>query len=134
VQRNRLAPRRRLAFGHPLCFKFFYMEVNEKYSQYEWKSMSMEVRDIPVTKITISTLNIRKHLDADHENGTFEDLADSIRENGLLNPITVIQKGDLYELDIGLNRLLACQYIGLKTIPAIVRDDISNADSASERI
>jgi len=93
--------------------------------------MTMEVRDIPLSKITISDLNVRKNLDAGHEDSTLEDLAESIRENGLLNPVTVIQKGDLYELVVGQRRFLACQSIGLKTIPAIIRDDISDADGVT---
>jgi len=91
----------------------------------------MEVKDIPISKITISDLNVRKNLDAGHEDSSLDDLAESIRENGLLNPITVIQKGDLYELVVGQRRFLACQSIGFDTIPAIIRDDISDADGVT---
>ncbi len=93
--------------------------------------MTMDVKDIPLSKITISDLNVRKNLDAGHEDSTLDDLAESIRKNGLLNPITVIQKGDLYELVVGQRRFLACQSIGVDTIPAIIRDDISDADGVT---
>jgi len=91
----------------------------------------MVVKDIPISKITISDLNVRKNLDAGHEDSTLEDLAESIKENGLLNPVTVIQKGDQYELVVGQRRFLACRSIGFETIPAIIRDDISDADGVA---
>ena len=91
----------------------------------------MEVKDIPLSKIIISKLNVRKNLEAGHEDSTLDDLAESIRENGLLNPITVIQKDDSYELVVGQRRFLACQKIGLDTIPAIIRDDISDIDGVT---
>ena len=93
--------------------------------------MTMEVRDILISKISISDLNVRKNLDAGHEDSSLNDLAESIRKNGLLNPITVIKKGDLYELVVGQRRFLACQNIGFDTIPAIIRDDISDADGVT---
>jgi ParB family chromosome partitioning protein len=93
--------------------------------------MTMEVKDILLSKITISDLNVRKNLDAGHEDSTLEDLAESIKENGLLNPVTVIQKGDQYELVVGQRRFLACQSIGFETIPAIIREDISDADGVT---
>jgi len=91
----------------------------------------MEVENIPISKISISDLNVRKNLDAGHEDSSLYDLAESIREKGLLNPITVIQKGDSYELVVGQRRFLACQSIGFDTIPAIIRDDISDADGVT---
>jgi len=94
-------------------------------------SRTMEVKNIPISKITISDLNVRKNLDAGHEDSSLNDLAESIRKNGLLNPITVIKKGDLYELVVGQRRFLACQNIGFDTIPAIIRDDISDADGVT---
>jgi hypothetical protein len=46
--------------------------------QFEWKVMTMEVKDILLSKITISDLNVRKNLDSGHEDSTLENLADSI--------------------------------------------------------
>lgn len=50
-----------------------------------------------------------------------EDLADSIRTNGLLQPIIVRQSGSEYEVIAGERRLRAARLIGLKTIPSLVR-------------
>jgi len=50
-----------------------------------------------------------------------EDLAHSIRTNGLLQPIIVRQTGSEYEIIAGERRLRAAQLAGLKTIPSLVR-------------
>ncbi len=45
--------------------------------------------DIPLAEIEISSQNTRKDLKQGTEDATLDDLAHSIREHGLLNPITV---------------------------------------------
>lgn len=52
-----------------------------------------------------------------------ENLANSIRSQGLLQPIVVreSEEGD-YELIAGERRLRACQIVGLETIPAVIKD------------
>ena len=51
-----------------------------------------------------------------------EELADSIREHGVIQPIIVRQIGDKYELIAGERRTKASALAGLTTIPAIVRN------------
>jgi len=51
-----------------------------------------------------------------------QDLADSIRENGIIQPIVVQKKDDRYELICGERRWRSAQQAGLKKIPAIVRE------------
>lgn len=51
-----------------------------------------------------------------------ESLAADIRENGLLNPVIVRPKGKKYELIDGHRRVIACKFLGLETIDAIVHD------------
>ncbi len=63
-----------------------------------------------------------------------QDLANSIREYGLLQPVTVIRKekevasGTVveYELLAGERRLRASKLLGLRQIPVIVHDDMSD--------
>lgn len=50
------------------------------------------------------------------------DLAESIKEHGVLQPIIVTKKGDYYQIIAGERRWRASKKAGLKTIPAIVRD------------
>ncbi|MCR5067923.1 MAG: ParB/RepB/Spo0J family partition protein [Erysipelotrichaceae bacterium] len=50
------------------------------------------------------------------------ELAESIRENGLLQPISVRETYFGYDLIAGERRLKACQLLGMQEIPAIVID------------
>lgn len=56
--------------------------------------------------------------------GDLQELEDSIKTNGLLQPITVrkAQKGEGFELIAGERRLRAVTNLGWKEVPAIVRD------------
>lgn len=54
--------------------------------------------------------------------GEIENLADSIRERGLLQPIKVARKDERFMIVFGDRRFLACQLLGRKTIQATVVD------------
>ncbi|MFW5995757.1 MAG: ParB/RepB/Spo0J family partition protein [Halanaerobiaceae bacterium] len=57
------------------------------------------------------------------EESTLRELADSITENGLIQPITLRRvKPDKYQIVSGERRCRAARIAGLKKIPAIVRD------------
>lgn len=51
-----------------------------------------------------------------------EELADSIKEHGILQPLIVRQQGDKYEIIAGERRYQAAKIAGLTEVPAIVRD------------
>jgi two-component system KDP operon response regulator KdpE len=53
-----------------------------------------------------------------------QELADSIREHGILEPILVIPVGDRYEVVAGNRRVQAARLAGLENVPAIVRRDL----------
>lgn len=50
------------------------------------------------------------------------ELADSIRQNGVLQPILVRRKGQKYEIVAGERRYQASKLAGLNEIPAVVRE------------
>ncbi|MGH2499976.1 MAG: ParB/RepB/Spo0J family partition protein [Candidatus Limnocylindria bacterium] len=54
------------------------------------------------------------------------ELAASIRRHGVLQPIVVSRAGDGYELVAGQRRVLAARAAGRTTIPAVVREDVSD--------
>ena len=58
-----------------------------------------------------------------------QELASSILEHGLMQPITVRKIGDSYELIAGERRLKATKLAGLKTIPAVIAE-VTTKDSA----
>ena len=53
---------------------------------------------------------------------SLSELADSIKENGVIQPIIVAKRGTGYRIVAGERRWRASRLAGLKTIPAIVRD------------
>lgn len=58
---------------------------------------------------------------------TFDDaelaeLADSIRQNGVLQPLLVRDRGDYYEIVAGERRYQAARAAGLDEVPVIIRD------------
>ena len=90
----------------------------------------MEVKEIKLEDIEVSEFNTRKDLQAGIEDASLDNLASSIQEKGLLNPITVMQiKNGKYSLVAGQRRFLACKKIGLRTIPAIIRDNLDETDA-----
>jgi ParB family chromosome partitioning protein len=60
----------------------------------------------------------RKTFDKDE----LDELADSIREHGIIQPLIVRRKGLNYELVAGERRLRAAKLAKLKTVPVLVRD------------
>lgn len=56
-------------------------------------------------------------------------LADSIRQNGILQPLTVRQRGERYELIAGERRLRAAKLAGLRAVPCIIME-INERNSA----
>lgn len=57
-----------------------------------------------------------------------EELAQSIKEKGVIQPLLVRRKGDQYELIAGERRLRAANSLGLKELPIIVKD-VQDRDS-----
>ena len=65
----------------------------------------------------------------DFDRADISSLADSISQNGILQPLTVRKCGDTYELIAGERRLRAAKLCGLEAVPCIVLD-ISDRNSA----
>ncbi|MEK7392691.1 MAG: ParB/RepB/Spo0J family partition protein [Fibrobacterota bacterium] len=57
-----------------------------------------------------------------------EDLAASIREKGVFQPILVRKQGGVYQIIAGERRFRASQLAGKDTIPALVRDQVTDRD------
>jgi len=74
--------------------------------------------EIPVDKINRNPHQPRQNWD---EKKIF-DLAESIKANGVIQPILIRPMGQGYQLIVGERRLRAAQLAGKETIPAIIRD------------
>ncbi len=77
-----------------------------------------EVRDIPIDEIRSNPYQPRIHFDET----ALAELADSIKEHGVFEPIIVKKSIKGYELVAGERRTKASKLAGLSTIPAIVKD------------
>lgn len=73
---------------------------------------------LSISEIVRNPNQPRKTFDEDK----LAELADSIRQNGVLQPILVRRKGQKYEIVAGERRYQASKLAGLKEIPAVVRD------------
>ncbi len=80
--------------------------------------MSEVIKEIELKKIHPNKLNPR--LDMDFE--LLNELADSIKQVGLLEPLIVRPVNDEYEVVIGERRYRASQQAGLNKVSAIVRE------------
>jgi len=55
-------------------------------------------------------------------NDKLEELAASIREKGIIQPLVVLRKSDHYELIAGERRWRAAQKAGLREVPVVIQD------------
>ena len=75
------------------------------------------VRDIAIDDIDPNSDQPRREFDK----AALEQLADSIREAGVLSPILVVEDGMRYRIVAGERRYRASRIAGLSTVPCIVR-------------
>ena len=80
---------------------------------------------IPVDKI----VPFHNHPFRLYEGERLEDMVESIREHGVLNPVIVQKTVDGYEMLAGHNRWNATKIVGLSEIPAIVKEYLSEEEA-----
>ena len=73
---------------------------------------------LPTARIRPNPMQPRKHFDT----GGLQELAGSIRQYGVLQPLTVRKAGGAYELVAGERRLRAAKLAGLEEVPCILID------------
>lgn len=73
---------------------------------------------VKITKVEPNREQPRKNFDED----TLQELADSIKQFGLLQPILVQDRKDYYEIIAGERRWRAAKLAGLKEVPVIIKN------------
>ena len=73
---------------------------------------------LPIDKIEPNPDQPRNQFDED----TLQELADSIKQYGMLQPILVTPKDDFYEIIAGERRWRAAKIAGVKEVPVIVKE------------
>lgn len=81
-------------------------------------SRSAEVMIVPISRIERSEYQPRKKF----ESHALEDLKQSIKEKGVIQPILLRRNGQNYQLIAGERRVRAATELGLKEIPALIKD------------
>lgn len=88
------------------------------------------VEILPLDKLTPNPFQPRKVFAAEE----LEELAASIREKGILQPILVRRQGDAYQIVAGERRFRASQLAGKDTIPALIRDQVTDREMREDAL
>ena len=104
-------------FGDYESFDTPKAEVKEKVLE-KIKEVNRGAEDISIALIDRNPNQPRKNFDEK----ALKELAQSIKTNGVIQPIIVTKKGDRYIIIAGERRWRASQLAGLKTVPCIVRN------------
>jgi ParB family chromosome partitioning protein len=91
-----------------------FNDVNEGMAE----TASTGLNEIPVDQICRGRYQPRREMD----NETLEELANSIRAQGVMQPIVIRPVETGYEIIAGERRWRAAQMAGLDAIPAVIRD------------
>lgn len=95
---------------------------NERMSS---KKSPGEIREVPVDLIRPGSQQARRYFNPD----ALSELAESIRESGVVQPVVLRTRVWGYELLAGERRWRAAQQAGLHEIPAVIRDDLSDTEA-----
>jgi len=84
-------------------------------------SKKLNLSEVEVTSI-VDGDGIRSRVDSE----AIRELALSMKEVGILQPVVLIKNGDgKYKLVIGHRRVMAARFLGLRTVPAVVLDELN---------
>lgn len=85
----------------------------------------MEIIEIPIEQLIVSSNNTRKDLESGTDENNLNELANSIKKYGLINPISVVENENKYEVIAGQRRFQACKIINFSSIPCIIKKNIN---------
>ena len=112
-----MAASRGLGKGLDVMIPNIVGEANEKRQKATAKEESPET-SVPITKVEPNRKQPRKLFDEDK----LQELADSIKQFGLLQPILVQDRKEYYEIIAGERRWSAARLAGLKEVPVIIKN------------
>ncbi|MCX6794829.1 MAG: ParB/RepB/Spo0J family partition protein [Candidatus Falkowbacteria bacterium] len=100
------------------------------YGQNPFKAASSEEETVVlndgdrILRISPDRIDINPQQPRTHfSESALNDLAESIKQHGIIQPLIVTRKGDKFELIAGERRLRSAKLIGLKEVPVIVREE-----------
>jgi ParB family chromosome partitioning protein len=100
----------------------FGEEIEEKIENIEGKNLG-GITELKISEIEPNMKQPRKIF----EQEKIENLAESIKENGIMQPIVVSKENNTYKIVAGERRWRAARVAGLKTVPVIIRNDLTDS-------
>ena len=82
------------------------------------KTITEHLKEVKLVEISTGNTNPRSVFKVQ----SIQELAESIKENGVLQPLLVRPTDEGYELVCGERRLRACKLINLKSVPVQIKD------------
>lgn len=92
--------------------------MGEAQTETGYNSVEHEDQKLPIAQVKPNPNQPRTHFDE----SALAELAESIRENGVLQPLLVRKKGQNYEIIAGERRYQASKLAGLDEVPVIIKD------------
>ena len=92
--------------------------MGEAQTETGYNSAEHEDQTLPIAQVKTNPNQPRTHFDE----SALAELAESIRENGVLQPLLVRKKGQNYEIIAGERRYQASKLAGLDEVPVIIKD------------
>ena len=89
------------------------------------RAFAAGLAQIPIEQIQPNPLQPRKVF----TEASIEQLARSVREHGIVQPIVVTRSGDRYKIIAGERRFRAAQKVGLASIPAVIKEMLPEGDA-----
>ncbi len=77
-----------------------------------------DIIEVDINMVEPNNNIVRKSIDEDF----LQDLAESIKEHGVITPLIVTKEGDKYRIVAGERRWRAAKMAGLNTIPVIINE------------
>lgn len=88
-------------------------------------SQENQIKNIPIS----SLIPYHNHKFQLYTGERLEDMVESVKKNGILIPIIVQPCGENYEILSGHNRTNAAKLAGLETVPAVIKEHLSEDEA-----
>ncbi len=121
--------RKALGTGLEQLFSSAAVDYNALEEQIVSTTPESDIIQIPVSEVRSNPYQPRKYFDE----VALQELADSIKEHGILEPIIVKKAIRGYDLVAGERRTKAARLAGLEKIPAIVKDFSNDGNSFARK-
>ena len=91
--------------------------------------MKKELQDVEMRKVALDLLVPYEHNARTHSEEQINELIESIKTVGLLNPLAVAEREDgKYDVVAGHGRLMALEKMGVKNVPVVIHKNLSADD------